>query len=715
MTTALRAALAFALLNALLTFENRWPGFGVVASPRLSFELCLALAALAAWVGWRGVPGRRAAAALAAAVVAAVVVRYADVTAPALLGRPVHVVWDGRHAAELLRLATRDWPAWQLAAAAVALALGVVGVALLAQAAWLALARALQPPAARAGVFAAVAVLGASFAAYEPGGRDTRWFFALPLTPTIVDQGLLVARLLGPGPGDAVLGPGPDFDGGLAGLERPAWPAAAALQGRRAGAARDAATAGAQTDAARPAAAGARLPVADHGPRRADVLLLFAESYGAVADDDPALAAALAPARERLAQAAAARGQGVVSARVVSPTFGGASWLAHAALLAGVDTSDPGHHALLLASERPTLVSHFARHGWRTVGWMPGLKKPWPEGAFYGFDRLADDAGIGYAGPDFGYWRIPDQAAMALLHAQELAAEPDDAADAADAIDAADTADTAEPVGSAGRTVRTGRAPRFIVFPTTSTHAPFHPLAPVVDDWARLLGPAAYDAATAAEAARAPQGDARARYLDSLHYQFDWLADYLRRLAPPGLVLVLVGDHQPPALVAAGRPSASAAGRRAPGTGAADGGWDVPVHVFSDDAALLRRLQDEGFVPGLHASGAAIGPMHALTGVLLRAFDAPAQAVAASGAGVPSVPAVQPRAGAAAQAGVAAVAVAGPDVRSAAGPLTAAGTSQACTSPDDASAGQVRSQSRIASASRPSGCSSRSRSPSETA
>ena len=71
-------------------------------------------------------------------------------------------------------------------------------------------------------------------------------------------------------------------------------------------------------------------------------------------------------------------------------------------------------HQLLLASERPTLVSHFARHGYRTVGWMPGLKRPWPEGAFYGFDRLADDAGIGYHGPDFGYWRIPDHAAMRL-------------------------------------------------------------------------------------------------------------------------------------------------------------------------------------------------------------------------------------------------------------------------------------------------------------
>ena len=56
----LRFGLAFALLNALWTFENRWPGFGVRTMPRLSFELCLAVVALMGWVFWRGrgYPGR---------------------------------------------------------------------------------------------------------------------------------------------------------------------------------------------------------------------------------------------------------------------------------------------------------------------------------------------------------------------------------------------------------------------------------------------------------------------------------------------------------------------------------------------------------------------------------------------------------------------------------------------------------------------------------
>lgn len=529
----LRFGLAFALLNALLTFENRWPGFGVLAMPRLSFELCLAVVALMGWVAWRGGLSRRAATALALGFVALVAVRYADVTAPAVLGRPVNVYWDGRHAAELARAAAQAVPAWQVVAALSALLLGALLLTGIARAAIVALAQCLVWTRPRPWLLAGAAAFTLSFAAYVPGQRDTRWFFSLPLAPTLWHQAQLLSRLWWPGASGSALGASPAFGGDLSGLVGP------------------------------------------HGP--ADVLLVFAESYGASSFDQPAQAAALAAPREALRQAIHASGRHVISARVTAPTFGGASWLSHASLLAGVNTANPTDHDLLLASQRPTLVRHFARHGYRTVGWMPGLKRPWPEGAFYGFDRLADDAGIGYHGPDFGYWRIPDQAALALLQAQEL-----------------------------DRAVQ--RSPRFAVFATTSTHAPFQPIAPFVADWGRLTRPDAYTPAQAAAALAAPLSVMQPLppYLDGLRYQFTWLADYLRQLAPRPLVMVIVGDHQAPALVSG--PSAS---------------WDVPVHMVSDDPALLQRLLGSGFVPGLAPPTQALGPMHLLTRVLLKAFDAP--------------------------------------------------------------------------------------------
>ncbi len=530
----LRFGLAFAVLNTLLTFENRWPGFGVAYMPRLSFELCLGVAALLVWVAWRGRLSARAATAMALGFVALVMVRYADVTAPAVLGRPVNLFWDGRHASELLRLAAQSASAWQMAMAVVALVLGSLLLFFVARTAIATLARCLAWRASRPWLLAAVALLTLSFAAYVPERRDTRWFFSLPLTPTVLHQAQLLAGVWWPAHGDAALGPSPAFDGDLSGL------------------------------------------VGAQGP--ADVLLVFAESYGMVTFDQPAQAAALAASRLVLDDAIHHSGRTVVTGRVTAPTFGGSSWLSHAALLAGIDTSHPADHDLLLASDRPTLVRHFARHGYRTVGWMPGLKRPWPEGAFYGFDRLADDAGTGYTGPDFGYWRIPDQAAMALLHTQELGPGT------------------------------SSRQPRFVFFPTTSTHAPFHPLAPFVPDWERLNGPDAYTPAQALAAMAAPLSTAQTteRYIASMRTQNAWMSDYLLHRAPRSMVMVVLGDHQPPALVS--------------GPGAS---WDVPVHVISDNRALLQRLLGSGFVPGLVPPRQALGPMHSLTPILLKAFDAP--------------------------------------------------------------------------------------------
>ncbi len=526
----LRFALAFGLLNTLLTFENRWPGFGVAYMPRLSFELCLAVMALMGWVAWRGRVSRRAAWAWTAGFLVLVVVRYANVTAPAVMGRPVNVYWDGRHAGELFKVALQATPGWQVAASIGALVVGVLLLTLLIR--WavgvLALTMAWQAP--RPWLLAGAGACTLSFAAYVPDQRDTRWFFSLPITPTLLKQGQLLAQVWLPGQARAALGPGPGFDGDLSGL------------------------------------------VSDRGP--ADVLLVFAESYGTITFDDPAQAAALAEPRAELAQAIEDGGRFVVSARVTAPTFGGSSWLSHAALLAGVDTRDPADHDLLLASDRPTLVRHFERHGYRTVGWMPGLKSPWPEGAFYGFDRLADDAGVGYQGPDFGYWRIPDQAAMALLQAQEL-----------------------------DRT--RARAPRFAVFATTSTHAPFHPLAPFVSDWTSLTQPDAYAGMATSPANPSPL-QAGPQYIEGMRYQHAWMADHLRRPAHRPLVMIVVGDHQPPALVS--------------GRGAS---WDVPVHVVSEDPALLQRLLGSGFVPGLTPPPNTLGSMPALTSVLLNTFDAP--------------------------------------------------------------------------------------------
>ena len=96
------------------------------------------------------------------------------------------------------------------------------------------------------------------------------------------------------------------------------------------------------------------------------MFLFFLESYGAVSYDRPEFAAELAASRAQLDADIRATGRDVVSAFVESPTFGGDSWLAHISLLTGIEVRDEDTNVLLMAQKRDTLVTAFARSGYRT-------------------------------------------------------------------------------------------------------------------------------------------------------------------------------------------------------------------------------------------------------------------------------------------------------------------------------------------------------------
>src|SRR5229473_3003558 len=123
---------------------------------------------------------------------------------------------------------------------------------------------------------------------------------------------------------------------------------------------------------------------------------------------------------------------------VESPTFGGSSWLAHLSLMSGVEVRDPETSARIMTQKRETMVSAFARRGYRTVALMPGLRQRWPEGAFYGFDDVFGATRLDYRGPEFGWFAIPDQFSLFRLDAIEVS--------------------------------RPARPPLFVFFPTISTH-----------------------------------------------------------------------------------------------------------------------------------------------------------------------------------------------------------------------------------------------------
>ena len=528
--------IALLVLNVALSHEIWWPTPLPVPDHRIAPELVWVWVGLLAWIAWRGRAGRRTVAAVAALLTVLAIARYVDVVALGLFGRRIHLYWDGLQIPRFLSVLAQG-AAGERAAAIGALAAGALLAAGLYRAIRAAVRRVVDPlvPAAL-GSRTALAATGCAVVlvcANHAGVRATWPVVSRPVTPAWAQQVGILATALWPGGVDRVLPASPPFRAALAGLA----------------------------------------PV--------DLTLLLFESYGAVAFDDAAMHRELAPGREALARGIAASGRGVVSAFFRSPTFGGASDLAHLSLLSGIDLSDPLRHDLLLASGRPTLITALRERGWRAYGVYPALSWEWPERGYYAFDTFVDGRDLGWRGPKLGYWEIPDQYSIARFEQMH-------------------------PISSEA-------PPRLTFFATITPHVPFRPVPPYQPDWDRILSDSPYDEAETqrALADRIDWLRLRSGYVRMVRYTYDWLGGWIARPRQRPETMVIVGDHQPTAAVS--------------GEGAR---WDVPVHVVSADEGLLARLEARGFVRGLEPAVAPLGGLHALTAMLIEALPGPAASAA---------------------------------------------------------------------------------------
>ncbi len=341
-----------------------------------------------------------------------------------------------------------------------------------------------------------------------------------------------------------------------------------------------------------PQAPAGKLP----GLKGRDVYLVFIESYGTVGLDDPGYRHVLDPALADFATTVEGAGYTLLSSRLVSPVFGGGSWLAHGTLASGIKL-DQLANELLLNGHRLTLPRYLAAAGYRTVEVMPGIKKPDPEAAFWGFDRHYFDADLGYTGPEFGWFNIPDQFTLRQFSAHELTQD---------------------------------HGPLFAQIVLVSSHTPFAPVPPYLDDW-RDAG----DYKTVPDNdwtriyAQPDWNDLDQPYLDSVAYDLKTLSAWLKGLDRDALVIIL-GDHQPPEITrVAGQP------------------WTVPVYVLSRDADLVQPFAALGYTPG-GTPPARDNPegMEKFLGEFLSAFSVappsvpPPSALASAPPQNPDVPAV---------------------------------------------------------------------------
>ena len=271
-------------------------------------------------------------------------------------------------------------------------------------------------------------------------------------------------------------------------------------------------------------------------------------------------------------------GYTIASNRLVSPTFGGGSWLAHVTLASGVRLDDPVLYTMLLDSGRKLLPAYFKEAGWRTLDIAPGIKAPSARAtAAWGFDQEVFARELDYRGPSFGWFAIPDQFTLDRAMAIRSALGPS--------------------------------SPVFTQLVLVSSHIPFAPVPPYLTDWDDSGSFAGVSAKRMEEAWRQPDWTRLAPdYLNSLRYDFAVLAGWLtRRMSSNGLV-ILLGDHQPPALVG----------------GQAKPPWTVPIHVLSRDPDLVAPFLGQGYVSGLDPTQTPPHPgMETFLAQFLAAFNRP--------------------------------------------------------------------------------------------
>lgn len=517
----LAGLVALLFLNASLTFNNVWPTPAIWPDARLATELVWFWVFLFLVTRFAGTVQPWLVRVCAIAFTGLIIGRYIDVTAPALFGRPLNLYWDGLQLPRFLSVASQSFQGWQLALMGMAIVAGLYAVYRLVRAAIQTLSRPFLPALVHQPLVILVTVAAAGVSLANHAGVQATWpYVSRPVTPTYARQADLLLTAFLPSRLEKVLPPSPAFDTNVDGLGR------------------------------------------------ADMTLMFLESYGAVTYDDPAIASRLRGLRGGLVDAAQASGRQVFSAYVKAATFGGASELSHLSLLSGIDLTDPLRHDLLLTTRRPTLVSLLKRYGYQVFGLYPALSWDWPEKSFYEFDVFIDGPALRYRGPKFGLWWIPDQYTIAQF-------------------------ENMHPVTRQGQ-------PRLLFFSTITSHAPFRPTPPYQPDWQRVISADPYDAREAdAAMADTPDWNDMSGYTDTIVYTFRWLNDYVARPRARPEMLVIIGDHQPVGKV----------------TGE-NARWDVPVHIVTADPAVASRLQQAGFSPGVTPARGSLGGMHDLTAVL---------------------------------------------------------------------------------------------------
>ncbi|RYY01412.1 MAG: hypothetical protein EOO53_18145 [Gammaproteobacteria bacterium] len=331
-----------------------------------------------------------------------------------------------------------------------------------------------------------------------------------------------------------------------------------------------------------------------------DFLLVFIESYGRSALDNPEFGDQLRPLLQQGGEQLEKAGLHSRSAYLTSPTMGGLSWLAQGTALSGLWINSQVRYDSLVMSQRASLNQLFRRAGWRMVAVKPAITLDWPEGTYFGYDQVYTAPDLGYQGKPFDWVTMPDQYTLSAFEALER---------------------------KPGQ--RPNDKPVMAEVALISSHAPWTPVPKLVS-WQDVKNGKIFDSqATSGDSAEYVWQDderIRSQYRQAVAYSLETVMSYAQTYGDDNLVILAFGDHQPAPLVTGDTPSR-----------------DVPVHLIARDPAVLDAIADwqwtRGMLPDDHAPQ---WPMSDLRDQLVGAFSNAAPALTAihtpERAGIESAP-----------------------------------------------------------------------------
>lgn len=289
------------------------------------------------------------------------------------------------------------------------------------------------------------------------------------------------------------------------------------------------------------------------GLGQTDVLLVFVESYGATVLELDRFRAVLVPTLERKETRLREAGLSMATGLMEAPIRGGQSWLAHATILSGRWIDNQLWYRLLLESYRNSLIDDFRATGHVAMAVMPAITMPWPEGRQHGWDRIYAARDLGYAGPPLNWVTMPDQFTLDRFQ----------------------------------RSLRP-KAPRplFAQIALISSHAPWTPIIEVEDDWDAIGDGQIFERwrsyGDPPQVLWQDMERVRDHFAMSVEYSVHVSLEWAARFLDDDTLLILLGDHQPAALIT---------GHEASGA--------VPVHIIARNPDLVEPFRRRGFIDGL--------------------------------------------------------------------------------------------------------------------